>query len=163
MILGPLMTKTLAQRTEIRPFKADDMVCIIGDGVKENAIQLLGDQNLKELANQTEADNLSMTGLVDGVIVGCGGIRRLWDGVGEVWLMLSPTVNRFPIRTGEVIVNGMRALIEDNDFFRLQGWCRVGFTKAHTVFRHLGFTPEGIARKYAPDKVDCVLYGLVKD
>ncbi len=154
---------TLSQRTEIRPFKADDMLWIIRQGTKEENIKLYGTKSLRELAEQTEIDNLSMTGLVDGVIIGCGGIRELWTGVGEVWLMLSPEVNRFPIRTGEVILDGMRALIEDNDFFRLQGWCRVGFVKAHTLFKHLGFKVEGTARKYTPDKVDCILYAKVED
>jgi hypothetical protein len=153
--------KTLKERTELRAFRAEDMLFLIGDGLKEKNVQMYGNKNLKELAEQTEIDDLSITGFVDGVMVGCGGIRKMWDGVGEVWLMLSPEVNRFPIRTGAVIFNGMRALIEDNDFTRLQGWCRVDFPQAHTLFRHLGFKAEGMAESYTPDECDCILYGLV--
>ena len=157
------MIKTIAERSEIRAFRAEDLLYIVGDGLKEKGIELFGKQSLRELAEQTEDDDMSMTGLVDGNIVACGGIRKLWDGVGEVWLMLSPQVNAFKIRTAECILNGMRALIEDNDFFRLQGWCRVDFTEAHTLFRHLGFKAEGIAKKYTPDGVDCILYGLIDE
>jgi hypothetical protein len=144
--------------TEIRPFKAEDLLQIVGDGIKEKNVQLYGKQNLEELAQQTEDDNMSMTGIVHGKIAGCGGIRELWPGVGEVWMMLSPEVNNYPLRTGQIIINGMRALIEDNDFVRLQGWARIDFDKAHTVFRHLGFKAEGIAEKYTPDGCNCILY-----
>ena len=104
-----------------------------------------------------------MTGYVNGEIVGCGGIRNLWPGVGEVWTLLSPKVNLYPMRTYECLKNGFQQLIDENDFHRLQAWGRIGFVKAHTLFRHLGFKPEGIAKKYTPDKVDCIAYALLKD
>ena len=157
------METRLSKRTEIRGFKADDMIWIVNAGVRGQDVQVYGNKNIRELAEQTEYDNMSMTGLVDGVIVGCGGIRELWPGVGEVWVLLSPEVNKYPIATAAVIMNGMRALVEDNDFYRLQGWCRIDFIQAHTLFRHLCFKPEGIARKYTPDKQDCLLYAKIKE
>ena len=149
--------------TGIRPFRAEDMMTIIEMGTKEEGIKYYGHGTLEELAQQTEDDGLSITGIVNDEIVGCGGIRKLWEGVGEVWLMLSPKVNKYPMRTYECIRDGFEKLIAESDFVRLQGWCRVGFVKAHTLFRHLGFTVEGRARKYTPDQCDCILYALIKD
>jgi hypothetical protein len=149
------------ERVEIKPFQAEDMIFIIGDGVKEGNISLYGDANLQSLADNLVKDGMSMTGYVDGKIVACGGIKKLWDGVGEVWLMLSPEIDKLTLRTGECIFRGLDELIRNNDFVRLQGWCRKDFVKAHTLFKHLGFTPEGVARKYTPDGVDCILYGKV--
>ena len=148
--------------TGVRPFKAEDMLWIIESGTKEEGIKYYGAGTLEELAQQTEEDGLSMTGIVNDVIVACGGIRKLWDGVGEVWLMLSPEVNKYPTKTYECIKEGFEKLIIENDFVRLQGWCRMGFAKAHTLFRHLGFVPEGIAKKYTPDGVDCILYARIE-
>ena len=148
--------------TGTRPFVAEDMSIIIGNGTKENGIEYYGAGTLEELAQRTEEDGLSRTGIVNDVIVACGGIRKLWLGVGEVWIMLSPQTALYPIRTYECIEDGFEKLIEENDFHRLQGWCRVGFAKAHTLFRHLGFNPEGIAKKYTPDGVSCILYALIK-
>ena len=147
----------------IRPFLAEDMIDIIDLGVKENNLKLYGNNNLQELAKETEEDNMSITAVVEGEVVGCGGIRVLWDGVGEVWMMLSPKVNDYPAKAWEVIKSGFEKLIEENDFVRLQGWCRKGFVKAHTVFHHLGFKPEGVARKYTPDGCDCILYSLIRE
>jgi hypothetical protein len=149
--------------TVVRPFVAEDMTVIINGGIKEKNIEYYGTGTLEELAQQTEQDGLSMTGIVNDEIVGCGGIRKLWPGVGETWLMLSPEVNKYPIRTYECIKEGFEKLIGDNDFVRLQAWGRIGFTKAHTLFKHLGFKPEGIARKYTPDGVDCILYAKVRE
>ena len=148
--------------TGTRPFRAEDMLQIIGNGTKEKGFEYYGSGDLSDLAQQTEDDGLSMTGIVNDVIVGCGGIRKLWAGVGEVWLMLSPKVNLYPIRTYECIKNGLEQLIEENDFHRLQAWGRIGFTKAHTLFRHLKFKPEGIAKCYTPDRCDCILYSRIK-
>ncbi len=148
--------------TGTRPFRAEDMMYIIEAGTKEECIKYYGAGTLEELAQETETDGLSITAIINDEIVGCGGIRKLWDGVGEIWLMLSPQTAKYPIRTYECIKEGFEKLIEDNDFVRLQGWCRKGFAKAHTLFRHLGFKPEGIARKYTPDQCDCILYSNVR-
>ena len=150
------------QFTGTRPFEAEDMLWIIESGTKEEGLKYYGAGTLEELAQQTEEDGLSMTGIVNDEIVGCGGIRKLWDGVGEVFLLLSPKTALYPARTYECIRDGFEKLIAENDFVRLQGWCRMGFAKAHTLFRHLKFKPEGIARKYTPDQTDCILYSRIK-
>ncbi len=149
--------------TGTKPFKAEDMMLIIEMGTKEQGIKYYGHGTLEELAQQTEEDGLSMTGYVNDEIVGCGGIRKLWDGVGEVWLMLSPNTALYPTKTYECIREGLQKLIDENDFVRLQAWGRIGFTKAHTLFKHLGFKAEGIARKYTPDQCDSILYAIIKD
>ncbi len=156
------MISAVETKTGVFPFHAEDMLWVIENGVKESGLKMYGDQTLRELAEETERDGLSRTAIVNDEIVGCGGIRKLWDNVGEVWLMLSPEVNKYPIRAAECILNGMQELIDENDFVRLQGWCRKDFIKAHTLFRHLGFKPEGIAEKYTPDGVDCILYARIR-
>ena len=87
--------------TGIRPFRAEDMMTIINEGTKEQGIKYYGAGTLEELAQQTEEDGLSITGIINGEIVGCGGIRKLWVGVGEVWTILSPKTALYPIRTYE--------------------------------------------------------------
>jgi hypothetical protein len=149
--------------TGTKPFRAEDMMTIIDSGTKENGLKYYGEGDMNDLSRRTEEDGLSMTGFVNDKIVGCGGIRKLWDGVGEVWLMLAPQTSVYPIKTYECIKDGFQKLIDENDFVRLQAWGRIGFTKSHTLFRHLGFKVEGRARKYTPDGCDCLLYAIVKD
>ncbi len=157
------MIDTLAQRTEIRSFKASDLVWIMAEGVKEFGLRFLPHETIDELAQTREDNGKCITGLVDGVIVGCGGIDELWPGAGEVWTLLSYEVDKYPIRAYEVIRQGLFELIEHNDLKRTQCWCREGFAAAHTLLRHLGFTVEGKARAYAPDGKDCYLYALIRE
>lgn len=157
------MIKTLKERTEIRPFKASDLVWVMAEGVKEFGLRFLPHEQIDELAQSREDNGKCITGLVDGVIVGCGGIDELWPGVGEVWVLLSYEVDKYPIRAYEVIRQGLEELIEHNSLRRCQAWGRVGFAASHTLFRHLGFEVEGKARCYAPDGADCLLYSRIND
>lgn len=148
--------------TGIRPFKAEDMIWIVENGVKEFGLKMLGDDHIRELAQYRENNGQCLTAIVNDVIVGCGGIDLIWKGVGEVWVFLSYEVDKYPIRAYEVIKEGLDKLIKDNNLWRAEAWGRIGFDKAHTLFRHLGFKPEGIAKKRGYDGTDYILYGLVK-
>ena len=147
-------------KRETRKFRAEDMLEVISGETKEYGLEMYSNE---EIAKQTEKDGLSITGIVDGVIVGCGGIRKLWDGVGECWLILSPDVDRYAVSAYICIRDGFEKLMAENNFIRLQAYGRMDFPKAHTLFKHLGFKAEGIARKYTPDSVDAILYARVKD
>ena len=151
------------QREILRPMVAEDMLWIIESGVKEYGLKCYPTDHMRELALARENNGQCITGLVDGNIVGVGGVDEMWPGVGEVWMMLSYEIDKYPKRAYRVIRDGLKKLIEDNSFRRTQAWGRTDFDQAHTLFRHLGFKPEGIARKYTPDGVDAILYAKVSD
>lgn len=148
--------------TGTQPFKAEDMIKIIETGVKEFNLKAQGTEELWELAREREKNGMCLTGVVNDEVVACGGIDLMWKGVGEVWLMLSPETDKYPIGTYEIIRDGLDKLIKDNKLHRVQAWGRIGFDRAHTLFKHLGFKADGIAPKYTPDAVDCILYSKVK-
>ncbi len=137
------------------------MEWILANGVKEFGLSCLPTDHMKELARQREENGQCITGLINGTIVGVGGIDLLWPGVGEVWLMVSYEIDKRPFSSFEVIKDGLQKLIDDNKLWRCQAWCRKGFAKAHTLFRHLGFEVEGMAKKYLPDGADAILYSKV--
>jgi hypothetical protein len=143
------------------PFHAEDMLWILENGIKEFGIKCIPNEQMIELAYAREENGQCVTGWVDGNIVGCGGIDLMWPGVGEVWLFLSYETDKYPVKSFRVIKRGIDKLIKDNNLTRCQGWCRKDFTKAHTLFRHLRFKPEGIAEKYMPDGTDAILYAKV--
>jgi len=145
----------------VMPFHAEDMLWIIENGVKEFGLKYMLTEDLRELAIDRENNEQCVTAWVDGEIIGCGGIDIMWEGVGEVWLLMSYETDKCMVKSYRLIRNGIKKLINDNNLQRCQGWCRVGFTKGHTLFRHLGFEPEGIARKYLPDGTDAILYARI--
>ena len=149
--------------TGIRKFVAEDMVFIIERGVKEFGLKAIADDHIRELAQAREDNDQCITGVVNDRIIGCGGIDIMWPGVGEVWVLLAYDIGIYSMAAYEVIQDGLKKLIEDNNLRRVQAWGRVGFDASHTLFRHLGFVPEGIARKYGYDGEDFILYALIKD
>ena len=146
----------------IRPFNAEDMLVILEAGVKEFGVKAQGTDALRELAEEREKNGMCLTAVDDGLITGCAGIDLMWAGVGEVWLLLTCNVDKYPRTLYNNIKEGLAKIIKDNDLFRVQAWGRIGFDRAHILFKHLKFKPEGIARKYTPDGVDAILYAKVK-
>ena len=147
----------------IRPFQAKDMIYVIETGVKELNLKAQGTEELWELAHAREKNGMCLTGVVNGEVVACGGVDLMFPGVGEVWLMLTPETDRYPIATFEIIRDGLDKIIKDSKLHRVQAWGRIGFDRAHTLFKHLNFEVEGRARSYTPDKVDCLLYARIID
>ncbi|KKK93433.1 hypothetical protein LCGC14_2692910 [marine sediment metagenome] len=158
-----LVKEKIKEFTGIRAFKATDMVFIIERGIKEFGLKAMADDHIRELAQAREDNGQCITGVVNDKIIGCGGIDIMWDTVGEVWVLLAYDIGIYSMAAYEVIQDGLKKLIEDNNLRRVQAWGRVGFDASHTLFRHLGFVPEGIARKYGYDGEDFILYALIKD
>ena len=146
----------------ITPLKAEDILYVIEHGVKEVGLKAHPTKDMIQAAREREESGLCTTGWVDGKIVGCGGIDILWEGVGEVWLMLTPYINEKPKEGYRCIREGFNKLIENNNLRRIQGYGRAGFHEAHIPFKHLGFSVEGKMKQYTPDGVDCIMYARIK-
>lgn len=102
------------------------------------------------------------TGLVDGRIVGLGGITILWDGVGEGWLILTKDVLTRKVESYRCIYRLMLKLIEENKLRRIQAHVRTDFRQAIKMIEALGFEREGLLREFCPDKCDVYMYARIK-
>ena len=147
---------------EVKPLKAEDILWVIDNGVKEVALRATPTEEMKRIAKEREEEGTCITGWVDGEIVGVAGIDELWDGVGDIWLMLTPFIDKHVKETYKCILEGMKKLIKDNDLRRVQSYGRTDFAQCHILFKHLGFEVEGLARKYTPDGCDAIIYAKVK-
>ena len=147
---------------DIKPMKAEDMLWVIDHGVKELGVRATPTEEMKALARDREQSGTCITGRIDGEIVGVAGIDEFWTGVGDMWMMITPMIDNRVKETYKCIRAGMKKLIKDNSLRRVQSYGRVDFPQCHTLFKHLGFSVEGKAKKYTPDGVDCIMYAKVK-
>lgn len=108
-----------------------------------------------------ELGGIAKTGLVDGEIVGVGGVVIYWEGVGEGWIILSKKVLNFKIEVVMCIKEMMEQVIVDCRLRRLQVTVRVDFPQAKKLVETLGFEQEGLMRKYLPDGTDCWIYAKI--
>jgi len=106
----------------------------------------------------------AFTAIFDDKIVGVGGMIILWDGVGEMWLMLTADCKRegvFGIIAFGAIKNKVDELIEKHKMRRVQCTVRVDFPKARKMVEALGFRQEGIMLSYCPDGGDVWRYARI--
>ncbi len=106
------------------------------------------------------------TAIYESAIVGVGGMIILWDGVGEVWLMLTADCKKygiFGIVAFEALRKKVDELIEEHKMRRVQATIRTDFPKAKKMIKALGFELEGIMRAYAPDGADVELYARLTE
>jgi len=148
---------------EVKPLKAEDILFVIENGVKEVGLKAIPTDEMNALAKEREESGMCFTGWVNGEVIGVAGIDRLWEGCGNVWMMLTPLINKHVKESYICIRKGMEKLIKENKLRRIQSYGRVDFPACHILFDHLNFEVEGIARKYSPDGVDCILYSLITE
>ena len=106
----------------------------------------------------------AFTVIFEDKIVGVGGMIILWDGVGEMWLMLTADCKRegiFGIIAFQAIKNKVDELITEHKMRRVQCTVRVDFPKARKMVEALGFKLEGLMKEYCPDGCDVWLYGRI--
>jgi hypothetical protein len=100
----------------------------------------------------------------EGKIVGIGGMVVLWEGVGEMWLMLTADSKRegvYGIMVYQAIKNKVDELIKEYNMRRVQCTVRTDFNKARKMVETLGFQLEGLMRSYCPDGADVWMYARI--
>jgi hypothetical protein len=148
---------------EVKPMKAEDLLYVIKNGVKEVQLKMTPTEEMKVIAKQREESGMCVTGWVNGKPECVAGIDLLWEGVGDVWLMVTPAIDRQVKESYKCIRMGLKKLIEDHKLRRLQSYGRVDFKQCHTLFSHLGFEVEGLAREYTADGIDAIMYSLITE
>lgn len=108
---------------EIRPFKAED-----AEGVVQDAIE-------RTWAEYNEVAGPAFTGLIDGKVAGCGGIRI--HGIGEVWAAFAPDAPKRDVL--ECTRKYLMQIIEEKKLYRLYAFPKPYTAKAEHFAEHLGF------------------------
>jgi len=124
----------------------------------EKAFKDMADFDEWAVINEGE---IAFTALVGEEVIACGGIREMWEGVGEAWLLFGANVVPHRFSVVKAIKRGLTASF--NKFHRVQAHARMDFSMAHMFLHRLGFKAEGYLNQYYPDKMDGILYAIVKE
>jgi len=87
-----------------------------------------------------------------GELTGVGGAMPLWNGVGEVWLLVTEEGKKSPISLLKDSKWFIEYLLEKEGFHRLQCSIVCEFTAAHRFIASCGFVPEGIMAEFGPNR-----------
>lgn len=99
---------------------------------------------------------------IDGEIALIAGIIRMWEGVGEAWVIATPLARKHPVSLHKLTLRYMDSIIRDTKLIRVQSIVEVGFEAGHRWIKRLGFKEEGLMRKYFGNR-DFIRYSKVQD
>lgn len=108
----------------------------------------------KEVQTQNCVDGLSFTALYKGKPIGCGGIKPLWNTVGEAWIIFGPEVRNHTLFLCRNTQNYLKKLTWKYKLRRVQAYCRKDFSQAFGFLEAMGFKMEGKAEAYNEDGTD---------
>lgn len=103
----------------------------------------------------------SFTAIRHGAKIAIGGIYIYWDGVAEVFLWLSPEVEKYPLYVVHTIKHGLDSLIKEYKLHRLQTIIDMELPQNQRFCKIFGFEQESIMRKYDPWGNDCFMYARI--
>jgi RimJ/RimL family protein N-acetyltransferase len=101
-----------------------------------------------EMAQAIEDSGLSVTGIRDGRVVGCGGIHPITEEQGELWLRLSMDCMKHKLDTLRTLRDGLKIIEETFGFRQLNATIRCGFEQSIKLVRFLGFKQTQAGREW---------------
>jgi len=144
---------------ELRPFEPEHALMLpvreIEQGMKDN-------EDFVKWVEINNTPGTSYSGFVGDTLLGCGGIKLLWHGVGEAWVLFSPEVVNHKVGVYRVVTEYLEKIIKDNNLHRVQAHVRCDFDIAVRFAENMGFKIEGRLFGFNPDGTDSYIYGLVR-
>lgn len=110
--------------------------------------------SVKDYPYMQVPDENCYTAVFEGKIVGVGGLVIHWEGMAEVWLILTNACKKddfHGIVALEAIRKKMNKLLKTNKIRRAQATVRTDFPQAIRMIEFFGFKWEGLLEKYCPD------------
>jgi len=97
----------------------------------------------------------------DGTIIACGGVVVLWRGVGEAWGLTTKLVESYRILYYKTTKTMIESVAQSFNLHRVQATIPVGHEHAARFIMRMGFTREGLMKKFGPDGHDFIMFGRV--
>lgn len=136
---------------EIVPFKAEHAYAIDLQPGQQHWGALVKESGYCDFL---EKRSRAYTALLDGKAIGCAGIFETGLGSGSLWAIAARDSGRHFV----TLVRAVQRLITLVPLRRLEATVERGFTPGCRALELLGFTCEGLMKKYGPDGKDHLRY-----
>jgi hypothetical protein len=100
------------------------------------------------------------TGYIDGDIFAIGVLNILWPGVGEVWVIGSPTVPKYKFSYVRSIKFYLKYFREKYKLKRVQAQIVADYDMLKRFAEKLGFKYEGTLHNYCGGDLDNCMYAI---
>ena len=127
--------------TRIIPFKVEHLECM---DIREHEREML---EMTDYLKSLQERSIACTGIVDGRIMCCGGVAPYRNGNSDVWLIPSVHLNTAKFTFTRELRKWLFQVREDLSLTRMQTFS-IEDDLHNRWMRFLGFTKEGVMRKY---------------
>jgi hypothetical protein len=144
---------------DIVPYKGEHGAYIMKQQMNHQLMNK--DMEFEGDANNLVQDNLAFTGLVDGKPIFAAGMKLIWSGVAEGWVLATKEVWDHPLLVARAIKKDFARIAKENNINRVQTAVRANYTTGLKFAKWLGLQEEGLMRKFGFDGTDQYMYARV--
>jgi len=106
-----------------------------------------------------ETRGTAVTGMLNGEVMVCGAIEKIWDHRGIIWCVFNEKSKHNHIS----IFRAMKKFLKESAYDRIEVSVACDFAHGRRRVEMLGFKLEcERAAKYLPDGTDCAIYSMVR-
>lgn len=107
------------------------------------------------------AEQPAFSGLVDGKLVGCGGVINIWPGLAEAWLALTPYARSHVSFLYRQSLRFLNWAVPTYHLRRIQTTVQADWLEANRFIERLDFLRVARLDKYGPNGEPHYLYEMV--
>ena len=119
------------------------------------------DMEFEGNAMNLEQENLAFTGMIDGKPIFAAGMKIIWNGVAEGWVLATKDALDHPIAVAKAIKKDFARIAKENNIVRVQTAIRKDFKQGQRFAEWLGLENEGLMRKFGFDGTDQYRYARI--
>jgi hypothetical protein len=112
-------------------------------------------------AMELEQKGLAYTCMINDEPVASAGMKMIWDGVAEGWVLASSKVWQHPVLVAKAIKKNFARLARLHGIKRVQTAVRADFKMGLKFAKWLGLEEEGLMKKYGFDGSDHYRYARI--
>ena len=114
--------------------------------------------HISGLANDRGYGGIYWTGRSEEGVIALGGVKRVWPGVGEAWIVTSDLVEKYPLLYTRHVKRLMMKAVEELRLHRLQATVWEGHPRSVGWLRRcMGMHIEGYLEGYGPGRENFVV------
>ena len=121
--------------------------------MKQKMNHVLMDKDMEFDGNpmNLEQDNLAFTGMIDGEPIFAAGMKIIWGGVAEGWVIATNKVLQHPLLVAKAIKKDFARVAKENNIKRVQTAVRQDYDTGIKFAKWLGLENEGLMKHYGFD------------
>jgi hypothetical protein len=144
----------------IRPYELSHFKRLVVRPHEENikrVVKLSDTEWAKAIGKEAVA---AYTGYVNGEIFAIGGLNILWEGVGEVWVIGSPTIPTYRFSYVKAVKFYLNYFRKEYKLKRVQAQIVSDYDMLRRFVEKMGFTYEGTLHNYCGGDLDNCMYAI---